>query len=96
VRNDQRLGNHWLRVRLQAKGKDREAVGAWLELAVGGVTQRRQVTPNRSYLSQSELPVTFGLGKSDRVDSLTVTWPDGSKQPVTVSGVDRLLTVEQR
>jgi hypothetical protein len=97
LRNDQRLGNHWLRVRLQGKaGKEREAVGAWLELVAGGVTQRRQVTPNRSYLSQSELPVTFGLGKSDRVDSLTVTWPDGSKQPVTVSGIDRLLTVQQQ
>ncbi|HEV8241555.1 MAG TPA: CRTAC1 family protein [Thermoanaerobaculia bacterium] len=99
LRNDQRLGNHWLRVRLQGKaGKagGRDAIGAWLELQAGGVTQRRQVTASRSYLSQSELPVTFGLGKTDHVDSLTVTWPDGSKQPVTVAGVDRLLTVEQR
>jgi hypothetical protein len=107
LRNDQRLGNHWLRVRLEGKGQGkgqeegragghgREAIGAWLELVAGGVTQRRQVTPNRSYLSQSELPVTFGLGKAERVDSLVVTWPDGSKQPVAVDGVDRLIVVQR-
>ncbi len=100
LRNDQRSGNHWLRVRLVGKGggagRSAEAVGAWLELVAGGVTQRRQVTPNRSYLSQSELPVTFGLGKAERVDSLTVTWPDGAKQAVTVEAIDRLITVEQQ
>ena len=99
LRNDQRSGNHWLRVRLQGKveaaGKSGEGIGARVELVAGGVTQRRQVSPNRSYLSQSELPVTFGLGKSDRVDSLTVTWPDGGKQTVPPTGVDRLITVEQ-
>ena len=98
LRNDQRLGNHWLRVRLEGKGgggKDAGAMGTVVELAAGGITQRRQVTPNRSYLSQSELPVTFGLGKADRVESLVVTWPDGSKQPVAVSAVDQQLTVRQ-
>ena len=96
LRNDQRLGHHWLRVRLEGKEKEREAIGAWLELKAGGVTQRRQATPNRSYLSQSELPVTFGLGKADRVESLVVTWPDGSTQPVTVDGIDREITVKRQ
>ena len=96
LRNDQRLGHHWLRVRLEGQEKEREAIGAWLELKAGGVTQRRQATPNRSYLSQSELPVTFGLGKADRVESLVVTWPDGSTQPVTVDGVDREITVTRQ
>jgi hypothetical protein len=100
LRNDQRSGNHWLRVRLLGRagkgGGSREGIGAWVELAAGGVTQRRQVTPNRSYLSQSELPVTFGLGKAKRVDSLTVTWPDGAKQTVAVERIDRLITVEQQ
>lgn len=98
LRNDQRQGNHWLRVRLVGKGgKGRTADGidSWIELTAGGVTQRRQVTPNRSYLSQSELPVTFGLDKASHVDSLVVTWPDGTRQPVELASVDRLITVEQ-
>ncbi|HXT19275.1 MAG TPA: ASPIC/UnbV domain-containing protein, partial [Thermoanaerobaculia bacterium] len=98
LRNAQRSGNHWLRVRLQGKagtGKSGEGIGAEVALVAVGVTQRRQVTPNRSYLSQSELPVTFGLGKAARIDSLTVTWPGGAKQSVAVAGIDRLITVEQ-
>ena len=52
--------------------------------------------PTRSYLSQVELPVTFGLGSRDRVEALDVTWPDGAKQAVPVPGVDRLLTVTRQ
>ena len=52
--------------------------------------------PTRSYLSQVELPVTFGLGEADRVDSLTVVWPDGETQEVEIDGIDTVLEVEQR
>ena len=68
---------------------------ARLELTAGGVTQRRVVNPSRSYQSQSELAVTFGLGAATAVDSLEVVWPDGSRQAVEVPGVDRVLEVEQ-
>jgi hypothetical protein len=40
----------------------------------------RTVRGGSSYLSQSELPLTFGLAKSDRVDRLTVDWPSGTHQ----------------
>jgi hypothetical protein len=95
LRNEQRLGNHWLRVRLVGKAPNRDALGARLELVAEGVTQRRYVTPSRSYLSQSELAATFGLGEAERVDSLTVVWPDGSRQEAEVPGVDRVLVIEQ-
>jgi hypothetical protein len=95
LRNDQATGHHWLRVKLKGKGANRDAIGAWVELAAGDVTQRRQVMPTRSYISQVELPVTFGLGTATKVDSLKVTWPDGSTQEVPVEGVDRLKVVEQ-
>jgi len=52
--------------------------------------------PTRSYLSQVELPVTFGLGKSDQVEALKVTWPDGSEQTVDQVVVDQMLVLEQR
>ena len=51
--------------------------------------------PTRSYLSQVELPVTFGLGKADRVDRLVIRWPDGQVQEVPVGEVDTLLTIRQ-
>ncbi len=96
LRNDQALGHHWLRVRLVGHTSNRDAIGARLTLRAGGVTQERVVMPTRGYLSQVELPVTFGLGPLGRVDALTVQWPGGGAQQVPVSRVDTLLVVEQQ
>ncbi|MCP3962062.1 MAG: CRTAC1 family protein [bacterium] len=95
LRNEQDLGHHWLRVRLVGRAPNTDAVGAWIELTAGGVTQRRQVMPTRSYLSQVERTVTFGLGDAASVDSLRVVWPDGSEQTVDGVEVDRLRVVDQ-
>ncbi len=95
LRNDQQLGNHWLRVKLAGKSPNRNAIGAWVELKAGGETQRRQVMPTRSYFSQVELPVTFGLGKATTIESLTISWPDGSQQTVPPPAVDQEIAVEQ-
>ena len=42
--------------------------------------QQREVGPSRSYLSQTETPLTFGLGSFQTVERLEVTWPDGTLQ----------------
>jgi len=93
LRNDQQLGHHWLRLQLQGRGSNRSAIGARVRLTASGVTQRRLVMPTRSYLSQVELPLTFGLGGSTRVDQLTVTWPDGREQRVAVKQLDAQLDI---
>ena len=96
LRNDQALGHHWLRVVLSdTTGQNRNAIGSWVELESGGTVQRRQVMPTRSYLSQVELPVTFGLADADSVDRLTVVWPDGERQDVNVGGVDEVMRVSR-
>ncbi len=96
LRNDQDTGYHWLRVHLEGRAPNRDAIGSWIELEAGGLTQRRQVMPTRSYLSQVERTVTFGLGTTAEVDSLKVLWPGGSEQIVEVAGVDRLQVITQR
>lgn len=98
LRNDQQLGHHWIRLRLEQPGANPDAIGAWVEIDAGGVTQRRQVMPTRSYLSQVELPVTFGLGSSDQVDEIRITWPDGMEQVVHGSdvAVDRTRVIPRR
>jgi enediyne biosynthesis protein E4 len=52
--------------------------------------------PTRSYLSQVEPTVTFGLGELDHVDALKIVWPDGTEETVDGVEVDRLRVVEQR
>jgi len=96
LRNDQSLGNHWLRVKLIGAPGNRDAIGAWVTVTAGGITQTRQVMPTKSYLSQVELPVTFGLGKTAKIDSLTVRWPaEGGEQKIENVPVDRVVVIEQ-
>jgi enediyne biosynthesis protein E4 len=76
-RNDQLAGNHSIRFRLVGTGSNRDGIGATVRITSGGLSQSRMVKSGSSYLSQSELPLTFGLEKRDRVESLVITWPSG-------------------
>jgi hypothetical protein len=96
LRNDQASGHHWLRCRLEGDSPNREAIGAVVELTAGGVTQRRMVSSTRSYLSQVELPLTFGLGEEEAVTGLLVHWPDGTLEEFPPPApVDREITLRQ-
>jgi len=76
-RNDQSSGNQSLRVRLTGTKSNRDSIGAVVRVYYEGMSQSRTVKGGSSYLSQSELPVTFGLGKRDKVDRLVIEWPSG-------------------
>jgi hypothetical protein len=96
LRNEQALGHHYLRLKLVGTKSNRDAIGAWIRVKAGGQSCERQVMPTRSYLSQSELPVTIGLGRAARVDELEITWPNGQKQTVADAKVDSTQVIEQR
>jgi hypothetical protein len=93
LRNDQALGHHWLRVKVEGTGLNRDALGARVEVTAGDLSQTRWVMPSRSYLAQVELPLTFGLGEAPRVDRVQVTWPDGKTQGLTHVAADQMLVV---
>jgi hypothetical protein len=86
LRNDNRTGHHWVRLRLEGDGRrsNRSAIGARVVLEAGGAEQRREVASARGYLSQCELVVTFGLGKLTKIDRVTVHWPGRDAGPPTV------------
>ena len=95
LRNDQKLGRHWARLKLVGTKSNRDAIGAWVSIKAGGVTQQRQVMPTRSYLSQSELPLTFGLGSAAGVEAVEIRWPSGQKQTVANLAADQLTTITE-
>jgi hypothetical protein len=95
LRNDQQLGNHWLRLKLAGKMCNRDALGALVEVQTSGALQKRQVMPACSYLSQMELPVTFGLGEQSAVERVTIRWPDGQVQELSNLQLDKLHVIEQ-
>src|SRR5260370_6137330 len=79
LRNDQHLGHHWVRLKLTGTKSNRDAIGAWVRARVGGHTLARQVMPTRSYLSQSELPVTICLGNAHKMESIEIVSPSVTK-----------------
>lgn len=95
LRNDQQTNHNWVRIKLVGKGVNKDAIGAKVILSADDVVQRRMVSPTRSYLSQVELPLTFGLGKSQKVDKLSILWPDGSSQQISDIPINQLITIEQ-
>jgi enediyne biosynthesis protein E4 len=76
-RNDRLAGNRSIRFRLVGTKSNRDAIGATVHIESGGLPQFRMVKSGSSYLSQSELPITFGLEKRDRVERVLITWPSG-------------------
>lgn len=95
LRNDQKTTHHYLRLKLVGTTCNRDAIGAQVIAHVGSRTIRRVVMPTRGYLSQSELPITIGLGNSDHADRLEVIWPGGKTQSIEHPKLDGLTTVIQ-
>lgn len=110
LRNEQELGNRWLRVDLQGTGKsNRDALGAVVTVTSQAqvanstgeaadstadeapVVQRRVMTSTRSYLSQPERVLTFGLGNARQPPEVRVLWPSGNEERFEVE-----VNVEQR
>jgi hypothetical protein len=79
-RNDQKAGNRSVRFRLVGTKSNRDAIGATVQIFYGGESQSRIVKSGSSYLSQSELPITFGVGKRDSIDRAVVHWPRGATE----------------
>jgi len=82
-RNDQTGGNRSIRFQLTGTKSNRDAIGAVVRIfpeGNGGTSQWRMVHGGSSYLSQSELPVTFGIGKSEKIERATIEWPSGRNE----------------
>ncbi len=74
---------HWLKVVLVGTKSNRNGLGAWVRLQANGMTQTRFVDGKSGYLSQSVLPLYFGLGDALKIDRIEVNWPSGRKQILT-------------
>jgi hypothetical protein len=82
-RNDQTSGNRSIRFQLTGTKSNRDAIGAIVRIFAegnAGQSQWRMVHGGASYLSQSELPVTFGVGKSEKIELVTIEWPSGRNE----------------
>jgi len=91
-------GNNWLYVRLDGPSWNTTGIGSSLYATLNSetpqeVTLRREANTNIGTFNQSDLPVHFGLGDATEVDSLLISWPDGSKQLLRNVAANQYLNV---
>lgn len=86
---------HWLELHLEGVRSNRLGLGAWLVLDACGARQVRYHNGMTSYFSQSVVDPHFGLGRCDRVRSLTIEWPSGARDELRDVAVDRILIVRE-
>ena len=96
LKNVTKLSGHWIELRLigdVSKKSPRDATGAIAYLTTGKIRQRQDVISGASFSSQNDLRLHFGLGEATKIDKLDIKWPSGALETVTVSGIDRMLTI---
>ena len=76
-RNDVSNGNRAIRFKLTGLKSNRDAIGSVVRVFTPDGAQLRMVKTGSSYLSQSELAVTFGLGRRESADRVVIEWPSG-------------------
>jgi hypothetical protein len=87
--------NHRLRVKLVGTSSNRDGIGAVVKLATGSDTQTQMLRSGSSYLSSSELVLTFGLGAREQADTIEVRWPSGKSDRLTNVHADQIITIKE-
>ena len=87
--------NHYLQVSLEGEGHNRFGVGAKVTLQSGAQIQYQELSPTRGFESGSDYVLTFGLGKIDTVQTVTVDWPDGRVSTLNRVPANQRVTVKQ-
>jgi hypothetical protein len=98
LRNDNGNQNDFLKVKTVGTRSNRDGIGARVSVRTeNGVQLHRMVRSGSSYLSQSELPLTFGLGKpgTNKAVTVDIVWPSGHKDTVGAVAVNQFVTIQE-
>jgi hypothetical protein len=94
-RNDGGNRNHWLHLRLVGTRSNRDGIGAKVTVESSGGRQSQMVHSGSSYCSQSELALTFGLGRDSKASTINIEWPSGVRQRLTNVPAGQYLTIQE-
>ncbi len=87
--------NNSLRIKLVGVKSNRDGLDSVVKVRSGGMTQTEMLTNGGSYLSSSELILTFGLGRQKKADWVQINWPSGHKDIVKDVAANELITVKE-
>ncbi len=88
-------GNHSLRLKLVGTKSNRDGIGTVARVTVGGETQTQMLRSGSSYLSSSELVLTFGLAQHEQADSIELRWPSGQVDHLSNVAASQTITVTE-
>jgi hypothetical protein len=94
-RNDGGNANNWITVRTRGTKSNRDGIGAVVRLVSASGRQWNMVRSGSSYASQSDLALTFGLGKDATVSSIDVEWPSGATDHLANIAARQSITIEE-
>ena len=80
LRNDGGNRNNWLHVELVGTDRNRNAIGAKIQLNTADRTQTREIYAGDSYMSSNSFVVEFGVRDATQIETLQVTWLNGDTQ----------------
>ncbi len=87
--------NRSLRIKLVGTRSNRDGIGANVRVVSGKDDQNKSVHSGSSYLSQSELTLTFGMGSSVKADSIEIKWPSGQVDKLSNINAGQTITVQE-
>lgn len=87
--------NNAIRLVLQGTKSNRDAIGAIVSIQVGSESWRQSVKSGSSYLSQSELPLTFGLGQAKQARQIDIRWPSGAQTRLKNIAAGQIVNVRE-
>lgn len=88
--------NHYLQIKLEGEGKNTQGIGAKVMISCGGKKQYAEQAVSRGYLSAVSPVLHFGIGNEKLVDSLLITWPNGTQELLLDVNTDQVLTLQER
>ena len=90
-----RGANRWLKLKLIGAKSNRSAIGARVRVKTGAHQQTQEITSQSSYYSHSDPRLHFGLGASDRADTVEIRWPNGQSEIVKDLAADQIVTIRE-
>jgi hypothetical protein len=83
---------HWIGVKATEPGPNRDAIGAWIDIEIGGLTIHRELTVGGGHVGGQLLPIHVGLGPATAA-RVRITWPDGEVGPWVDVTADQVVAI---
>jgi hypothetical protein len=91
-----KLGNQFLKVKLNGKNENKMGIGAKVYLFIEGNTQYQEQMPTRGYQSNVSFIMNFGLGKNTKIDSIRIVWNSDKSQVLKNVQANQTLVLEEK